>query len=321
MSSDTPKPSRQDQAAAWFAAERAGVMLVEQRAEFDAWRADPRNQVALDAMRELWDDLAILKGDQPKPSPATATRRLLPIGLALAIGVIGLVATTTLLQQGAATTISTVAGQQLTQSLPDGSLLAVNVASNVSYKVTSKQRQVTLVHGQAAFSVRADPLVPFVVRAGRFEVRAVGTAFDVRRRDGVIEVAVSEGRVEVCQVGGSGSIVLLTLIAGQKLSLQDSSSGVTVEPSPVSVQPAQVAEWRSRIVTYEDATVRDVVEDFNRYFDQKLLVAQPELLMKRVTIRLRVDDRGRAIETLARLLDAQVVKTPDGEALREQSQR
>ena len=36
-------------------------MLAEDRAAFDAWHSDPRNQAALNAMHELWGELAILK--------------------------------------------------------------------------------------------------------------------------------------------------------------------------------------------------------------------------------------------------------------------
>jgi ferric-dicitrate binding protein FerR (iron transport regulator) len=70
-----------------------------------------------------------------------------------------------------------------------------------------------------------------------------------------------------------------------------------------------------RIVTYEDVAVREVVDDFNRYFEQKLGVEGQSLLDRRVTIRLHVDDRTRAIETLASLLDARVVGKGAGEIL------
>ncbi|MDP3736412.1 MAG: FecR domain-containing protein [Hyphomonadaceae bacterium] len=315
MPSDVAKPSRQDQAAAWFAAERAGVMLVEQRVALDAWRADPRNQAALDAMYELWDDLAVLKGNEPAPRKV-AQRSLLPIAAAVLVLVIGGVAASSWFGRPGDTTITTFAGEQKTQSMPDGSVIAVNVASGLTYKVTDSQRLVTIKSGEAAFSVRPDAAKPFVVRAGTIEVRAVGTSFNVRERDGLLQVAVSEGKVQICKVAASGDVsVLAVLVAGQLLEMPVTFDGAMPALSPISVPAAQVSEWRMRIVTYEDATVGEVVEDFNRYFEQKLVVEKPELLTRRVTIRLQVEDRARAIETLAGLLGARVIKTDKGDAL------
>lgn len=313
MPPDTNPPSRQDEAARWFAAERAGVMLVEQKAAFEAWKQDPRNLAALEAMRELWDDLAILKGQEPAPRSAAKPRHAIAIAAALLIVAVGGLTGVMMFGQGGATIIATAIGQQETQSMPDGSLIAVNVASNVSYRVTAGERVVTLSEGEAAFTVRPDAAKPFVVRTGDWEIRAVGTTFNVRQRNGTVNIAVSEGTVEVCRVTGSGREVVTVLSAGQLLAL---GAGIGGELStPVAVPPDQVSEWRMRVVTYEDASVEEVVADFNRYFERKLTVGQQELLSRRVTIRLRVDDRERAIETLAGLLGARVVRSEDHDRL------
>ncbi len=314
MSSDAIKLSRQDQAANWFAAERAGVMLVEQRAEFDAWKADPRNMAALEAMRELWNDLSVLKGRDPAPAKKPASR-FVPLAAAVAFFVVCGLAAASLMLAPTETPIVTAEGQQKTQSMPDGSVVAVNVASTVSYRFTETQRLVTLSDGEAAFSVKPDPDKPFVVRVGDLEVRAVGTSFNVRRRDGVLQVSVSEGQVQLCRLTSSGESLVANLSAGQVLEIPASMPAAAKAPTPMAIQPSQVAEWRMRVVTYEDATVRELVEDFNRYFERKLLVAQPELLARRVTVRLQVENREEAIETLAVLLDAKVLRSEREDAL------
>ncbi|MBK8839870.1 MAG: FecR domain-containing protein [Hyphomonadaceae bacterium] len=236
MSSDATKLSRQDQAARWFAAERAGVMLVEQRAEFEAWKADPRNLQALNAMRELWDDLAVLKGREPAPSKRPLSR-FLPFAAAAVVLVIGVFASANLLFAPADTPIVTAEGQQKSQSMPDGSVIAVNVASTVSYKFTETERRVTLLDGEAAFSVKPDPDKPFVVRVGDLEVRAVGTSFNVRQRDGVLQVAVSEGQVQLCRVTAAGDTVIADLSAGQLLEIPASMGAAATAPPPRQSRP------------------------------------------------------------------------------------
>jgi len=314
MSSDATKLSRQDQAARWFAAERAGVMLVEQRAEFDAWKADARNMAALDAMRELWDDLAVLKGREPTPAKRPFAR-FLPLAAAVAVVLIGGIAVASSILAPTNTPIVTAEGEQKTQSMPDGSVIAVNVASAVSYKFTEDERLVTLSDGEAAFSVKPDPDKPFVVRVGDLEVRAVGTSFNVRQRDGMLQVSVREGQVQLCRAAEAGGGVIATLSAGQLLEVPASMPAAATAPAPASIPSSQVAEWRMRVVTYDDATVREVVEDFNRYFERKLRVEQLSLLERRVTVRLQVENREGAIETLAALLDGKIVRAKEEELL------
>lgn len=317
MSSDATKLSRQDQAANWFAAERAGVMLVEQRAEFEAWKADPRNMAALDAMRELWDDLAVLKGKDPAPAKRPLSR-FLPVAAAVVVLAVGGLAVISLMPARTDTPIVTAEGQQKTQSMPDGSLIAVNVASAISYTFTDTERRVTLSEGEAAFFVKPDPDKPFVVRVGDLEVRAVGTSFNVRQRDGILQVSVSEGEVQLCRMTGSVESVIATLSAGQLLEIPASMPAAAVAPAPAEIPTSQVSEWRMRVVTYEDATVREVIEDFNRYFERKLVVSQPALLERRVTVRLQVEDRERAIGTLAALLDGKIASAKEEDRLTDQ---
>jgi len=50
---------------------------------------------------------------------------------------------------------------------------------------------------QAYFDVAKDPARPFLIDAGDTQVKVVGTAFDVRRRDGQVAVNVQRGLVEV----------------------------------------------------------------------------------------------------------------------------
>ena len=307
------KPSRQEEAARWFAAQRAGVMLVEDREAFDLWRADPRNQAALDAMHELWGELAVLKDGRAAPVRREQSWRRYA-GAAAAVAVAAVFASFVWLWSRDPT-LETIAGQQKSQGLPDGSLVTLNVASQLSYSIGPASRVINLVDGEAAFSVMADPNRPFVVRAGDFEIRAIGTSFNVRQRNGLVEVAVSEGKVQICRASGGAAVATLaSLEAGQLLRFPAVFAGEDFPAAPERIAPEQVSEWRMRVVTYEDATVGAVVEDMNRYFVHKLLV-DPDVQHRRVTVRLQVEDRDRAIETLAGLLGVQLRETGTGEML------
>src|SRR3546814_15118414 len=67
-------------------------------------------------------------------------------------------------------------------------------------------RQVALKDGEAWFQVAKDRARPFVVEIGDVRVRAVGTAFAVKRTAAGVDVPVTEGVVEIWRVGDEANI-------------------------------------------------------------------------------------------------------------------
>jgi transmembrane sensor len=290
-----------EEAAAWFAALRRGPMSLEERAAFDAWRADPRNQAALHGMHELWGEVSAIKElGVGVPSPAAARWRRLAAGLAVAVALGG---ASLLVLQPFGQQVRTGVGEQRVANLDDGSVVGLNVVTRVSYDMNKPERRlVRLEDGEAVFYVRKNAQRPFVVRAGDYEIRALGTAFNVRCRDDLVDVAVIQGWVSVRAVSGPrAGEEIARLKAGEKLKLDPAQA-----PTPEPVAVDSVAEWRLRIVGYEDASVGTVVEDLNRFFDRPIVVRDDGLANRRVTIRLQVEDRERTLRTLGALLDAQV---------------
>ncbi|MEX6906624.1 FecR domain-containing protein, partial [Pseudomonas aeruginosa] len=77
---------------------------------------------------------------------------------------------------------------------------------------------IEIAQGAANFAVRHDPSRVLMVRAGGYEVRDLGTTFDVVSARGRVAVTVAEGMVSVTPVGGTPSDAT-TLHAGQSLDI------------------------------------------------------------------------------------------------------
>lgn len=73
---------RREAAAAWFAVQRRAVMSIEEREAFDGWRVDPQNLAALNAMHELWGEMAALKAVRPVLHTRSLQRRRIAVGAA-----------------------------------------------------------------------------------------------------------------------------------------------------------------------------------------------------------------------------------------------
>ena len=104
---------------------------------------------------------------------------------------------------------STDIGERRSITLADGSTVDLNARSKLRVEFSKNERRVELLDGQALFQVAKDKNRPFIVASGEATVRAVGTQFDVYRKDGGTTVTVLEGRVAVYStayaVSNSGS--------------------------------------------------------------------------------------------------------------------
>jgi transmembrane sensor len=114
---------------------------------------------------------------------------------------------------------STGIGEQRTIQLMDGSTVELNARSKVEVRLTERRRDVALIEGQALFHVAKDKLRPFVVRAGEAEVRAVGTEFDVYKKQAETVVTVVEGRVETYPGSDGAAAAAILLSAGEQLTV------------------------------------------------------------------------------------------------------
>lgn len=88
-------------------------------------------------------------------------------------------------------------GEQRTVNLPDGSTVVLNADSKVKVRYSETERVIDLDAGQALFKVGKNPARPFIVRSGDASVRAMGTEFDVYRKEASTTVTVVEGKVAV----------------------------------------------------------------------------------------------------------------------------
>lgn len=297
------------EAAQWFAALRRGPMSLDEREAFDTWRADPVHQAALNSMHEVWGEVAGI-GQFGVEVPR---RKLWPRRAAVAAGAVavltsaGLYLARPVSSPEAPHRIATAIGEQRTTTLPDGSVVSANVVTQLAYNLSDARRSVTLDRGEAAFFVHKDHTRPFIVNAGGYQVEAVGTAFNVRNRDGEVDVSVMEGVVSVRVASGPmNGHEIRRLEAGRRIALGPIQQ-LSERPIQITaIAPQSGAEWRTRTLVYEDAPVSAVVGDFNLYFDRPVEVRDPVLANRRVTIRLQVDDRERALATLAGLLEAHI---------------
>jgi len=298
----------EDQAALWLARMDGGQWNETLATELDAWLAeDPRHDGAFLQAQAAW---AMLRPDQAEiadeadETPRLSRRRLLGAGgFAIAASLAGGLALWLPRK-----TYRTDLGEIRRVPLADGSTAAINTASAVEVDFSKSLRRVTLDTGEAWFQVAKEPARPFLVEAGRIRVRAVGTAFSVRRREGGADVLVTEGVVEAWTDGADGQAIRLA--AGDRAFIADNAAIERAPPEASSVD--RTLAWRSGKIDLIGQPLSEAVAEFNRYNRRKLLLADPALASEQFDGVFRTDDPAGFAEMIATSLQVPVdMSTPD----------
>jgi transmembrane sensor len=296
-----------DQAAEWATRIDAGLVDADSDDSLRRWlEGNPRRKGALlraEAALSFVDRARALAGVIPKPVPRPIwiRRKFLFAGAALAASLAGVVVLVTPSQR-----YGTALGEIRQVPLSDGSLVAINTQSAVEVVMHADRREVTLTRGEAWFQVAHDKQRPFIVSAGRIRVRALGTAFSVRRHDEGAEVQVTEGVVETWTVGEEG--LRGRVAAGAKAYIAEYQP-----PKPIagSADVERSLAWREGRIVLEGETLDEAVAQFNRFNARKLVIADPSLAAEKLVGQFRATEPLKFAEAVATTLGARIDEDRD----------
>ncbi|WP_165771291.1 FecR family protein [Pseudomonas abyssi] len=306
-----------EQAALWFSRRNSGRLNAVDEAEFAAWlaRSEQHAQAYAD-MQLLWDDcdqLARPHVPAAEPAPVTplAPRRRAPTAwLALAATV--LLAVGGLMgyqwRQLPQLELSASAGQhELRQlQLADGSELTLNLGSTVQVRYYRDRREVSLIAGEAYFSVAPDAERPFRVDAGAGQVEVVGTRFTVRRSLATLAVAVEQGYVAV-QPGRDG-LALQQLQPGDSLEIDYQQGALRRSQVPT----AEVGSWRYGLLVFRDRPLGELAQELSRYRGRPVQLDGAGLAARRLSGSLDIHQPERFVQALPQLLPVELIEQADG---------
>lgn len=291
--------------------------------EAESWIAgDPANAVAYARADAAWDraggmappgaedDPALPSEEAQASCPSRFTRRALVAGLVGVAGAglgVGIPAIRRLFD---GRTINTAVGERRDITLADGSVLRLNTASRVEVRMMADKRIVRLFDGEALFDVAPDPRRPFFVDVGYARIRAVGTEFNVRLRQDLIELTVTEGTVAVANPEEERPLGELPhFSAGSAAAIH---RGVVARTEVDSEALRQRTAWRDGVIELDGNTVDQAVAEFNRYRSTPIIVGDQRLSTIRIGGRFGTSESDRFIAALQQTLPVQVVPGEKG---------
>lgn len=295
------------QASLWVARLDHEPESVALEVELNAWlEGDTRRQGAFLRAQAAWamlDRAGVLAVETSTPVAALTRRRLFAGGAAASAATVGGLAFWGAMRFASGEHIRTVRGEVRRVPLDDGSMLAINTESQLRVALDGAVRKVDLERGEAWFQVAKDMKRPFVVVAGGVNVRAVGTAFSVRRRERGADVLVTEGVVEIWSAQAPERVRRLSV--GDHAYVSD-AMGPGASQSAAAEIDRRLA-WRDGEIVLDGDTLENAVEEFNRYNQRQILIEDPALASEVFVGRFRTNEpeafaRAVAVTAQARLV-------------------
>lgn len=328
-------------AVAWFVRMRSAEKTPEEERRFRAWLAENEGHAAAyDSIEQAWDqagDVEAVPGFQairqealrqrpgffgrhlrsatrrapvPRPRSRAGWSMAAAAVSVLAVTVIGLSLGTWMPGARGDHSYQTTAGQRTTITLADGSVVTLTSHSRLSAEFSEQTRRVVLSRGEAYFDVAHDPR-PFRVQAGSGTVTALGTEFDVYKKNGEVVVTLVEGRVKVAALNRAQreGRNARELEAGERVSYDETGlMGVR------RVNVAQAVSWREGRIQVSDEPLLNVIDEMNRHSKRQLKVDRSDRRLRNllVTGRFKTGRPERLVQYI-RNAGIRVWVTKDGE--------
>lgn len=156
------------------------------------------------------------------------------------------------------TTVWTAKGEKVRIMLPDGTEVYLNSNSRLNYfsgQFMKLSRTVSF-EGEAYFSVAKDEHLPFIIMGDKFDVRVLGTKFNMKSRPDseYAELTLEEGTVEFTSHATCKTYIVK---ANQMVRMKYSTGEVAV----FDLAETRIAPWKDNEMLYRGIKLSEVLTD------------------------------------------------------------
>lgn len=161
-------------------------------------------------------------------------------------------------------------GENRQISLPDGSSVMMNTNTRLRHHFTDNQRQITLLTGEAVFTVKKDPKRPFEVVTLEGTARALGTIFNVMNIGDSVEISVIEGDVLVNSFDKEKRIpATIHLSSGFATKIH---SGTEPFGKVYRSNISRISAWQENRMEFHDVSLSEAIDEYNRYIEKRIVL-------------------------------------------------
>lgn len=279
----------------------------EQVRQFHQWlAASPLNSQAFEKAQAIWNGPQVAQCALTLAAPPKVSRlaRLRPHWKPLATAAVlllGLFSFSNLPLRLQADHLTQVGERQRLQ-LEDGSKVLLNTNSAFSSDINDHQRVARLYQGEAFFEIPGNRGLPLELDAGPVKASVRDTTFAVRYLDGVAQVQVQRGDID-----------LRATHADQRLRLRAGES-VRVGPQgfdqPARLDADKELAWVQGRLVFENCPLSQVLAELRRYYPGWIVNNNEHLAKVAVTGNYRLDQPLDVVRSLAHITSARLSEFP-----------
>ena len=184
-------------------------------------------------------------------------------------------------------TYTTTLGERKNIQLPDGSVVNLNAGSEITihndFGVTSRD---VYLKGEAFFDVKHDKKSPFIVHTEVMDIKALGTAFDVKayQNEKVTATTLIRGLIAVTLKEQDNLVLLLhphqkiewqhktPATAGSNPLKKTEQVAIPEEETPKTIKVTNQGDikeiaWKENKLVFEDDSLEDIAKLLARWYD------------------------------------------------------
>lgn len=158
-------------------------------------------------------------------------------------------------------------GRKADITFSDGTRMYVNAGTRVFYPaVFKKDKREIIVEGEIYLDVKKDPSRPFIVKTNGFDVKVLGTQFNVcaYKEDAAASVVLVNGKVEVSTGKNEKSV----LAPNQRIEIKE--RGMDIK----EVDVFEYICWKDNMMMLNDRKVGETLERLSRYYGRTILYTE-----------------------------------------------
>lgn len=349
MDSVIPFPSRkaiQEEAALWVVRMEQQALSDQENQELKSWLKASlahaqifRETVEVFGRADILMVLSELLPLEQVEKPRSRQRLRRQYSLAVAATMMALVTTLSVLTwQGVSNPVDndqrdmasyeTEIGGRKVVVLSDGSAVTLNTDTLLDIRFDEQLRRLVLIRGEAYFEVAKNPDRPFIVYAGDGQITAVGTAFSVYKRQHVVQVTVTKGKVTVQSdraildalpappmdnaLSDSGSPITAVLLqSGQVATYGDDKIIAQMETVEPKVMVRNLL-WQQGMLAFEAEPLENVIAEFSRYNQLEIIIVDDQLKTVTVDGYFKSDDITGMLKSLQYNFGVEITRLDNG---------
>lgn len=196
--------------------------------------------------------------------------------------------------------ISSSPGGKSRVPLPDGSIVWLNSNTQLHYEKNGfgkQHREITLT-GEAFFDIAQSEGIPFIIHAGKVNIRVLGTAFNVKAysSDSAVSATLVRGKIAV-----SFQDKTVVLRPDEKLTVPVSRQPAVLQPKHLekdsSGLPAEIS-WLNHKLTFDNNTFAELADKMNRWYGITFYFDSPGLQQLRFSGIIDTESADEALKML-----------------------